>query len=174
MPECNHVWEQRKLGEASQITMGQSPDGASYTNDPTDHILVQGNADMKNHRVSPRVWTTQVTKIANSGDIILSVRAPVGEVGKTDYNVVLGRGVCGIKGNDFFYQALIRMNENGYWNAFSTGSTFDSINSDIIANAVLVTPSQVEQQKIGVLFSVVDSSIVLHQRLLNGNIKVHN
>src|SRR5699024_1107230 len=87
-------WEQRKLGEIVQITMGQSPNSENYTENPEDYILVQGNADMKNNRVVPRVWTTQITKQAEKGDLILSVRAPVGDIGKTDYDVVLGRGVA--------------------------------------------------------------------------------
>lgn len=83
-------WEQRKLEDCATIIMGQSPKSENYTNDPKDHILVQGNADLKNGQVAPRVWTTEVTKIGKVGDIILSVRAPVGEVGKTAYDVVLG------------------------------------------------------------------------------------
>ena len=144
--------------------MGQSPDGANYTDNPKDHILVQGNADMKDHRVCPRVWTTQVTKTAEPGDIILSVRAPVGEVGKTDYDVVLGRGVSGIRGNDFIYHSLIRMNEIGYWSSLSTGSTFDSINSNDISNAVIAVPSQSEQEKIGCFLTRIDDLLSLHQR----------
>lgn len=41
------AWEQRKLGEIAKITMGQSPDGINYTDNPKYNILVQGNADMK-------------------------------------------------------------------------------------------------------------------------------
>lgn len=89
----NDVWENVKLTEKAPIVMGQSPDSKNYTDNPNDYILVQGNADMKNGRVVPRVWTTQVTKLAEKGDLILSVRAPVGDIGKTDYTVVLGRGV---------------------------------------------------------------------------------
>ena len=158
------AWGQVKLGDIAQITMGQSPDGATYTDNPKDHILVQGNADMKDHRVCPRVWTTQVTKTAEPGDIILSVRAPVGEVEKTDYDVVLGRGVSGIRGNDFIYHSLIRMNEIGYWSSLSTGSTFDSINSNDISNAVIAVPSQSEQEKIGCFLTRIDDLLSLHQR----------
>ena len=157
-------WEQRKLGDVAPITMGQSPDGENYTANSDDHILVQGNADMKDHRVCPRVWTTQITKTAKPGDIILSVRAPVGEVGKTEYNVVLGRGVSGISGNDFIYQSLIRMNQAGYWSKLSTGSTFDSINSDDIFGAILLIPSEREQSEIGSFLLEMDHAIVLHQR----------
>ena len=161
------AWGQERLGDIAQITMGQSPDGATYTDNPKDHILVQGNADMKDHRVCPRVWTTQVTKTAEPGDIILSVRAPVGEVGKTDYDVVLGRGVSGIRGNDFIYHSLIRMNEIGYWSSLSTGSTFDSINSNDISNAVIAVPSQSEQEKIGCFLTRIDDLLSLHQRKLD-------
>ncbi|MEH7692981.1 restriction endonuclease subunit S [Bacillus altitudinis] len=159
-------WEQHRLGDIVQITMGQSPDSINYTDNPDDHILVQGNADMKNGRVVPRVWTTQVTKQAEKNDLILSVRAPVGDVGKTDYNVVLGRGVASIKGNDFIFQSLGRMKQNGYWTKLSTGSTFESINSNDIRGAYIMIPNKEEQKKIGDFFSNLDNLIILHQRKL--------
>lgn len=160
-------WEQRKLGEVVEITMGQSPSSKNYTENPNDHILVQGNADMKNGYVVPRVWTTQITKQAEKGDLILSVRAPVGDIGKTDYDVVLGRGVAAIKGNSFIFQLLTKMKINGYWTRFSTGSTFESINSDNIKNAQISIPSLREQEKIGGLFNEFDSLIALHQHKLD-------
>ncbi|MFB5208940.1 restriction endonuclease subunit S [Enterococcus casseliflavus] len=160
-------WEQRKLGEIAQITMGQSPNSENYTENPEDYILVQGNADMKNNRVVPRVWTTQITKQAEKGDLILSVRAPVGDIGKTDYDVVLGRGVAAIKGNDFIFQQLGKMKESGYWNRFSTGSTFESINSNDIREALITIPTGEEQQKIGTFFKQLDDTIALQQRKLD-------
>lgn len=160
-------WEQRKLGEIVQITMGQSPNSENYTENPFDHILVQGNADMKNNRVVPRVWTTQITKQAEKGDLILSVRAPVGDIGKTDYDVVLGRGVAAIKGNDFIFQQLGKMKEEGFWNRFSTGSTFESINSNDIKEALITIPNEEEQKRIGNFFARIDQAITLHQRKLD-------
>lgn len=160
------AWEQRKLGEETQITMGQSPNSENYTENPGDHILVQGNADMKNSRVVPRVWTTQVTKKAEKGDLILSVRAPVGDIGKTDYDVVLGRGVAAIKGNEFIFQQLGKMRITGYWTRYSTGSTFESINSNDIKNAPIMLPNEVEQKQIGSFFKQLDHLITLHQRKL--------
>ena len=144
--------------------MGQSPDSKNYTDNPEDYILVQGNADIKNGYVVPRVWTTQITKTADQGDLILSVRAPVGDIGKTSYAVVLGRGVAGIKGNEFIFQLLKRMNTNGYWTRYSTGSTFESINSNDIKDAEISVPNQDEQQKIGSFFQQLDNLITLHQR----------
>lgn len=159
------VWEQRKLGEVCQITMGQSPKSSTYSAEPSTYILVQGNADLKDGWVCPRVWTTQKTKAAEAGDFIMSVRAPAGAMGKTAYNVVLGRGVAGIKGNEFIYQTLVKMDADGYWKKLSAGSTFESINSDAITNADISLPQNVdEQEKIGFYFSRLDHLITLHQR----------
>ena len=159
------AWEQRKLGEEVEITMGQSPDGSTYRETPAEYILVQGNADLKDGWVFPRVWTTQKTKTAEAGDLIMSVRAPAGAMGKTAYNVVLGRGVAAIKGNEFIFQTLVKMDSDGYWKKLAAGSTFESINSDSVSNAVISIPQQDdEQSKIGDLFESIDNLITLHQR----------
>lgn len=159
-------WEQRILSDVALITMGQSPDGNTYSNTPTDYILVQGNADLKNGWVIPRVWTSQVTKKAAAGDLIMSVRAPAGEMGKTAYNVVIGRGVAAIKGNEFLFQYLVKMNLEGYWKKISCGSTFESLNSDNIKNAEIMIPTSDEQIRIGLFFNNLDNLITLHQREL--------
>ena len=161
-------WEQRKLGEIAPVTMGQSPNGACYTDNPNDVVLVQGNADLKDGWVSPRVWTTEITKTAKSGDLIMSVRAPVGAMGKTAYDVVLGRGVAGIVGNEFLFQALSKKEAEGYWSTVSAGSTFDSINGDELRSTPIDCPrSETECEAIGNCLSKVDYLITLHQRELN-------
>ncbi|HEP7534269.1 TPA: restriction endonuclease subunit S [Streptococcus pyogenes] len=159
-------WEEKELGDIVQITMGQSPSSQNYTTNPSDYILVQGNADIKNGYVFPRVWTTQITKQADKGDIILSVRAPVGDVGKTNYHVIIGRGVAAIKGNEFIFQILKYLKEIGYWKRISTGSTFDSISSSNIKYAKIQIPSLPEQEAIGELFQTVDQLIQLQDQKL--------
>lgn len=159
----DNEWFSKKLDLVSKVTMGQSPDSKNYTDNPNDYILVQGNADMKNGRVVPRVWTTQITKLAEKGDLILSVRAPVGDVGKTDYNVVLGRGVAAIKGNEFLFQLLTKMKQSHYWSKFSTGSTFESINSNDIKSAEIYLPSIEEQSVIGSLFRTLDDLLTSYK-----------
>lgn len=163
LKKYNDVWENVKLIEAAPIVMGQSPDSKNYTDNPNDFILVQGNADMHNGRVVPRVWTTQITKLAEKGDLILSVRAPVGDIGKTDYNVVLGRGVAAVKGNEFIFQLLSRMKQSNYWSKLSTGSTFESINSNDIKSAEIYLPSMEEQQAIGSLFRTLDDLLTSYK-----------
>ena len=159
-------WEQRKLGDVVQITMGQSPDGSTYSDEPSDYILVQGNADLQNGWVCPRIWTTQITKKADAGDLIMSVRAPAGAMGKTAYNAVIGRGVAAIKGNEFIYQLLVKMDMDGFWKTLSCGSTFESLNSDNIKNAEVKVPTTAEQVQIGDFFRHLDNLITLHQREL--------
>ena len=160
-------WEQRKLGDVVEITMGQSPDGKTYSDTPSEYILVQGNADLVNGWVKPRIWTTQITKEAHKGAIILSVRAPAGEVGRTKYDVVLGRGVAGIEGNEFIYQLLFRMSKTGYWNKYATGSTFASLNSKDVSNAQITVTNTQEEKQIGSLFSKIDNLVDLQQSKLD-------
>ena len=146
--------------------MGQSPNGTCYTDNPNDAVLVQGNADLKDGWVSPRVWTTEITKTAKSGDLIMSVRAPVGAMGKTAYDVVLGRGVAGIVGSEFLFQALSKKETEGYWSAVSAGSTFDSINGDELRSTPIDRPrSEAEREAIGGCLSKIDYLITLHQRM---------
>lgn len=160
-------WENKILSEVTNITMGQSPKSENYTDNPNDYILVQGNADIKDKQVVPRLWTTEVTKMAEIGDIILTVRAPVGDIGKTDYNVVIGRGVAAIKGNDFIFYTLEKMKKTGFWNRFSTGSTFESISSNDIKEAIIQIPTLKEQQAIGTYFSNLDNLINSHQEKIS-------
>ncbi|WP_243096399.1 restriction endonuclease subunit S [Streptococcus dysgalactiae] len=159
-------WEEKKLGEVAEITMGQSPSSTNYTANPSDYILVQGNADLKNGYVFPRVWTTQITKTADAGDLIISVRAPVGDAAKTAFDVVLGRGVAGIKGNEFLFQTLSKLKNDGYWKRLSTGSTFESINSDDIKSTIIQIPSLPEQEAIGNFFSTLDEEITQVEKKL--------
>ena len=146
------------------ITMGQSPDGSTYCDVPSNYILVQGNADLKDGWVNPRMWTTQKTKTAQAGDLIMSVRAPAGAMGKTAFDAVIGRGVAAIKGNEFIYQLLVKMNSEGYWKNLSCGSTFESLNSQNILNAEITIPDIEEQKLIGSYFQSLDHLITLHQR----------
>ena len=167
-PGFTDDWEQRKLGEICEVTMGQSPDGSTYSDEPSDYILVQGNADLKDGWVVPRVWTTQKTKTAQAGDLIMSVRAPAGAMGKTAYDAVIGRGVAAIKGNEFIYQTLVKYDSDGYWKKLAAGSTFESVNSSEVKGAIINIPQDIkEQEKIGEYFSNLDNLITLHQRKLD-------
>src|SRR5699024_1066888 len=160
-------WEQRAISSVFSVTMGHSPKSENYTSNPEDYILVQGNADILNGWVYPRVWTTQITKLIKPGNILLSVRAPVGNVGKTKYPAVIGRGIASIDGDEFIFQLLEKMQFDNYWRKVSTGSTFESISSKDINNALIKFPDFNEREKIGDFLRCLDNYIELHQRKFN-------
>ena len=165
-PGFTGPWEQCKLADVANIIMGQSPSSQNYTDNPNDDILVQGNADLIDGQVVPRLWTKEITKSIDEGNIIMTVRAPVGDVAKTAYKVVLGRGVAGIKGDEYIYQFLLKLKYNHYWRSLSSGSTFESINSNDIKNLIIDIPCDEERTKIGNLLRKTDSLINLYQRKL--------
>lgn len=161
-------WQEEKLSHVVDIIMGQSPSSTNYYDTPIENsmILIQGNADIKNHSVKPRIWTTQITKIAMPKDVLLTVRAPVGEVAKNKYEAVIGRGMAALRGNDFLYYNLEKMKMVGYWEHLSTGSTFESISSNDIRDTKIKIPSCKEQKKVYDLLSKIDQLIELENKKL--------
>lgn len=156
-------WEESTIGSQAEIVMGQSPHGSSYNTKSAGEVLVQGNADLVDGWVTPRIWTTEPTRIAEPGTLIMSVRAPVGAMGKTRHRVVLGRGVAGIRGNEYIFQYLTKLEQDSYWSSKSSGSTFDSVNgSEIRATQISVPPTLEEQQAIGAIFTNLDAAINQH------------
>ena len=168
--EFDGKWSRNILGNCCDIIMGQSPDSSSYNNNCIGLPLVQGNADMCERIATPQRYTSQPTKICEAGSIILSVRAPVGTVGKTFQKICLGRGVCGItsKNIEFMYQYLLN-NENS-WRHIEQGGTFTAINSDDIKSFPIILPSLPEQKKIADFLSLIDQRIE-KQRQLVENLK---
>ena len=147
-----------------EIIMGQSPSSNNYSSEPCGYILVQGNADIEDGWVTPRVWTTEITKIGKCNDIIMSVRAPAGSVGRTKYDVVLGRGVAAIKGNNFVYRQLEKMEFCRYWKRLASGSTFESLSTAHLKSATIAIPEGREQMMIGNFFELLDHHITVQQR----------
>jgi len=139
--------------------MGQSPSSRYYNSEEIGLPLIQGNADIKNRRAVIRKYTSEVTKKCYDGDIILSVRAPVGEVAKTNFDACIGRGVSAIfYPNDFLYHYLIF--REGRWSKLSKGSTFDSINSTEIKDLEIKLPVDlIEQRAIATILSDMDAEI---------------
>lgn len=156
-------WQEKKLGDIANIIMGQSPSSKNYNNQSVGLPLIQGNADLKNRKTIIRFWTSQMTKKCLKGDLILSVRAPVGSVGIADFDACIGRGVCCLKALNcerlFLFQFFIHF--EGFWYKFGQGSTFDSINSNDLKNLKIPFPSLPEQQKIADFFSSIDTKLEL-------------
>ena len=145
--------------------MGQSPNSKNYTNNPRDNILVQGNADLYNNRVLKRTFTTEVTKTADKDDILMSVRAPVGDIARNQYeSIVIGRGIAAIKGNNFLYYQLEKMNNSGFWKKYIAGSTFESINGKDLKSSDIYISNYKEEKSIGNIFQTLTKTIQLHER----------
>jgi type I restriction enzyme S subunit len=159
LPGFSGEWVEKRLGEICEIIMGQSPASVNYNINGDGLPLIQGNADLENRKSIIRFYTSQITKICDVGDVVLSVRAPVGAVGKVEYKSCLGRGVCALKyENDFLYQYLLFVEDK--WGEFSKGSTFDSINSNELAEYKLPLPPTVaEQRAIAEVLSDMDAEI---------------
>lgn len=162
--EFNDEWKENKLHDIAKITMGQSPNSENYTYDSSDTLLIQGNADLYNGKVIPRLFTKQITKTCDKEDIIMTVRAPVGDIAISDYYACIGRGVCSIKSSKFIYHYLDYLKEKGYWKKISKGSTIDSITSDNIKSLVIKTPSRKEQEKVIRTIDLINKKIELQTK----------
>ena len=162
--EFNDEWKNVCLKNISIITMGQSPNSNNYTSNPEDTLLIQGNADLKNGVVIPRLYTKQITKVCDINDIIMTVRAPVGDIAVTKYNACIGRGVCSIKGSKYIYHYLDYLKNKDYWKKISKGSTIDSITSDDIKNLNIKLPSEKELNKISNFMDLINKKIELQSK----------
>ena len=125
------------LSDIANVVMGQSPSSNAYNDQGIGMPLVQGNLDISNGKTTPRLYTAEFNQTTEEGNIILTVRAPVGEVAKATKKVCLGRGVCAIipheeNMSDFIYQYLTFY--KFMWRKYEQGSTFTSINGSDVRN----------------------------------------
>jgi type I restriction enzyme S subunit len=158
------------LGQVAKVNMGQSPESEFYNEAGEGLPLIQGNADCKNRRTVPTTYTTQITKTAEVGDIIMSVRAPVGTVARSAHQACIGRGVCAIKGekvdNEYLYQFLLFFEPR--WGQYAQGSTFTAVNGNDIKKLSLELPATgKEQKKIAKTLSSADREIELLSSMLD-------
>lgn len=158
LPGFTAPWLESDLGHYSIPTMGQSPSSSYYNNKADGLPLIQGNADMKNRKSVIRNYSSEYTKTCAKGDIIMSVRAPVGEVGVAAFDSCIGRGVCSFKKDSFLYYLLWYYEKR--WQSISAGSTFDSVNCSQINNFKIYIPSKAsERESIAEMLSDMDAEI---------------
>lgn len=122
----------KRLCDIANITMGQSPVGSSYNENNEGVPFLQGNSEFTDKHPVAIKYTTAPTKIANAGDILMSVRAPVGAINIADKSYCIGRGLCAISaksGNNDYLRFLLQ-SQIAELDRISTGSTFKAINSN--------------------------------------------
>lgn len=159
LAKFNGEWKQITLGEYCSIVMGQSPSSTFYNQNGVGLPLIQGNSDFENRKSIIRTYTSYITKTCNQNDTIMSVRAPVGAVGKASSDSCLGRGVCAFRTDTDFLFYYMQYNEDK-WGQFSKGSTFDSVNrDDLCAVIISVPPSKKEESAICDILSSFDKDI---------------
>jgi type I restriction enzyme S subunit len=168
-------WSEEALSDVATIVMGSSPKSECYNQSEIGLPLLQGNADIKNRLSAPRIFTSEITKECTLGDILLSVRAPVGSVAKSIHHACIGRGIAGIRADhpnsqEFVYQWLLSYESK--WVDISQGGTFDAVNSDDLKGVAFAVPSPAEQQKIAECLSSVDELIAAQARKLDA-LKTH-
>lgn len=141
------AWSRATLGRISKVTMGQSPVGSSYNTKGNGLPLIQGNADVSKRATIERVWTSSPTKISEPGNVILTVRAPVGHAAIASHRICLGRGVCGLdagKDNSFLFHLLV--SNESRWSLFSQGSTFTAVGSNEVDSFTIDWPCDPEER----------------------------
>ena len=122
----------KRLCDIANITMGQSPVGSSYNENNEGVPFLQGNSEFTDKYPVAIKYTTAPTKMANAGDILMSVRAPVGAINIADKSYCIGRGLCAISaksGNNDYLRFLLQ-SKIAELDRISTGSTFKAINSN--------------------------------------------
>ena len=182
-------WERRVLIELAELVMGQSPKSQFYNDVGEGSPFHQGVTDYGFRFVSHRVYSTAVTKSAEAGDILVSVRAPVGRINVTRDKIVLGRGLVALRsrtGNQsFLFYAL----KNHFYaeNIIGTGAIYAATNKKELEGQTLLVPPAVLLQEFEDQANAIDLQIscldsqnnklaeardLLLPRLMNGEITV--
>ena len=156
-----------RLGDLCEIIMGQSPKSEFYNTDGMGLPFLQGNRTFGDKYPTFDTYTTSVTKVAEASDVIMSVRAPVGDVNITPVKLCLGRGVCALRhknGAQEFLYYLMRYYSNELINRES-GTVFGSVNRDDIFNLEVSVPPLKEQLVIGHVLSTIDDKIAINNAI---------
>lgn len=168
-------WQWTPLKEVAEIIMGQSPKGDSTTKDSSFTPLIGGASDIG--KIFPKVsrYTKKPIKLSEPGDVIICVRATLGNPVFSDKKYCLGRGVAAIRPRSikkiFLRYLLIKFEQ--YFHDKATGSTFDQVSSTSLKNFPVPLPPLDEQQRIvellDDLFDKLDEVKALAQAVVDGS-----
>ena len=159
-----------KLEDIVEVTMGQSPKSQYYNTEGEGTPFLQGNRTFGFKRPTFDTYTTLVTKSAKAGDVIMSVRAPVGDLNITPVDMCLGRGVCSLRmknGNQEFLYYMMKYYMPQLLNKES-GTVFGSVNRNDINGLEVDIPEDVnKQQRIARCLTMIDDQIELNTAINN-------
>jgi len=159
-----------RLEEIVDVTMGQSPKSEYYNTEKYGCPFLQGNRTFGFKYPTFDTYTTVVTKFAKAGDVIMSVRAPVGALNITPVDMCLGRGVCSLRmknGNQSFLFYMMKYYVSHLLKKES-GTVFGSVNRNDINSLEVDIPEDVEEQKrIARYLEMIDDKIELNNAINN-------
>ena len=159
-------WKWIKLGEVAEIKMGQSPESKYYNDKGIGLPFLQGNKTFGYRYPEIDMFCSNPIKIARKGEILISVRAPVGDINITNQDICIGRGLASINSlfnqNEFLFYCL-KYSKNDLL-ASETGTVFGSINKDTLNNFPILLPPLPEQKAIAEVLSSIDDKIDLLHR----------
>ncbi len=143
-------WEVVPLSRIAKIIMGQSPPSSTYNEEGVGLPFLQGKAEFGRIYPAPKLYTSKPIKIAEKGDLLISVRAPVGDVNIAPYRLCIGRGLAAIRFTNniantlfyFYYFDFIKPRLE----AMGKGSTFKAITKKDL-ESLLVPKPPIEEQK---------------------------
>ena len=145
-------WEVKRLKFVANINMGQSPKSEDYNHSGHGMPFLQGNAEFGPHHPTPKIYCPTAKKHAQAGNILLSVRAPVGALNIADQKYGIGRGLCAIQTKadrlERDYARYLFEVVRTELNVVATGSTYDAVSVDEVSNMTCVQPTLDEQRAI--------------------------
>lgn len=161
-------WKEQKLSEFVEIIMGQSPKSEYYNFDKDGVPFLQGNRTFGNLYPTYDTWCSNPTKTAKKNSVLMSVRAPVGDINIAPSDLCIGRGLSSLSmrnSNNRFLYYLLKANHKKILSNES-GTVFGSVNKNTIENiSVLVTSNEKEQEAIANILSSLDDKIELNNKM---------
>ncbi len=163
-------WREVTLGDVAKLVMGQSPPGSTYNEVGDGLPFFQGVKDFNYRHPTPRVFCSAPTRIAQLGDILLSVRAPIGRVNVADRECAIGRGLAIIRPHtlsDARYIEFSIRNLESSWDVLdSSGSVFGNATKRDLDSLLLLWPSDdLERSAIAHVLGTLDDKIELNRRM---------
>ncbi|RKU28641.1 restriction endonuclease subunit S [Candidatus Poribacteria bacterium] len=145
-------WGIKRLKYVADLNMGQSPPSEEYNSDQIGTPFLQGNAEFGLHHPIPKIYCSTAKKYAILGDILLSIRAPVGAINIANQEYGIGRGLCAIRPQTNqlecrYAKYLLEVVRTGL-HVVATGSTYNAVTVDDVSNLACVVPPFSEQIQI--------------------------
>ncbi|HUP17109.1 MAG TPA: restriction endonuclease subunit S [Acidimicrobiia bacterium] len=171
MNELPAGWKRKALSDVADIILGQSPPGTSYNTEGRGVPFFQGKAEFGDLYPEIRKWTTAPKKLAKAGDVLISVRAPVGPTNVAQVDCAVGRGLAALRVRNGmptkYLLYAVRVSSLALASK-ATGTTFSAISGDQLkAHFVAVAPVDEQQRIVEAIeeqFSRLDAGIESLQR----------